>query len=226
MSDDTAHAIHESQTLCIERVHEAPAIETAWTVAAYETPVSERMWVLTATGSTPAPVLQDLLTHLADGYGWDTAIGAPVDEKKVTTVTRPLSDAGWKHTVDGRWLRRTSPDEDACVQFDAFTAQHPNQNLATGTVWAGPGPDPGHLGHHRVPAHPALAADRSLRIPRPRVRHAPGPAGPRAQDPPRRQYADSSGGHGRVDVLREDRRVIGEHRRIRGHRDRVLFRGD
>ncbi|MFD4604541.1 DUF317 domain-containing protein [Streptomyces sp. NPDC058464] len=141
MSDDTAHAIHESQTLCIERVHEAPAIETAWTVAAYETPVSDRMWVLTATGSTPAPVLQDLLTHLADGYGWDTAIGAPVDEKKVTTVTRPLSDAGWKHTVDGRWLRRTSPDEDACVQFDAFTAQHPNQNLATGTVWAGPGPD-------------------------------------------------------------------------------------
>ncbi|MEU5525200.1 DUF317 domain-containing protein [Streptomyces sp. NPDC047860] len=140
-SDDTTHAIHESQTLRIEHVHEAPAHETTWTVAAYETPVSDRMWVLTATGATPAPVLQELLDHLADGDGWDTAIGAPVDEKTVTTATQPLSDAGWKHTVDGRWIRWTSPLGDAGVQFDAFTAQHPSQNLATWTVWAGPGPD-------------------------------------------------------------------------------------
>ncbi|MGW3658078.1 hypothetical protein ACWD6R_21370 [Streptomyces sp. NPDC005151] len=41
-SGDTTHAIHESQTLRIERIHEAPAHETAWTVAAYETPVSDR----------------------------------------------------------------------------------------------------------------------------------------------------------------------------------------
>ncbi|MHA5052101.1 SPDY domain-containing protein [Streptomyces sp. SD15] len=140
-SDETTHAIHESQTLRIERVHETPAHETAWTVAAYETPVSDRMWVLTATGATPAPVLQELLTHLADGDSWDTAIGTPVDEKMVTAATQPLSDAGWKHTVDGRWIRWTSPDGDAGVQFDAFTAQHPSQNLATWTVWAGPGPD-------------------------------------------------------------------------------------
>ncbi|MGV9643670.1 DUF317 domain-containing protein [Streptomyces sp. NPDC003514] len=140
-SDDTTHAIHESQTLRIERVHEPPAHETAWTVAAYETPVSDRMWVLTATGATPTPVLQDLLTHLADGDGWDTVIGAPVDGKMVTAATQPLSDAGWTHTVEGRWIRWTSPDGDAGVQFDAFTAQHPNPNLATWTIWAGPGPD-------------------------------------------------------------------------------------
>ncbi|MFF6911843.1 DUF317 domain-containing protein [Streptomyces sp. NPDC012466] len=140
-SDDTTHAIHESQTLRIERVHETPAHETAWTVAAYETPVSDRMWVLTATGATPAPVLQNLLIHLADGDGWDTVISAPVDEKMVTAATQPLSDAGWKHTVDGRWIRWASPDRDAGVQFDAFTAQHPIQNLATWTIWAGPGPD-------------------------------------------------------------------------------------
>ncbi|MEH0441553.1 DUF317 domain-containing protein [Streptomyces scabiei] len=140
-SDETTHAIHESQTLRIERVHETPAHETAWTVAAYETPVSDRMWVLTATGAAPAPVLQDLLTHLADGDGWDTAIGAPVDEKMVTLATQPLSDAGWKHTVDGRWIRWTSPDGAAGVQFDAFTAQHPSQNLATWTIWAGPDRD-------------------------------------------------------------------------------------
>lgn len=54
-SDETTHAIHESQSLRIERVHEAPDHETAWTVAAYENPVSDRMWILTATGGTPAP---------------------------------------------------------------------------------------------------------------------------------------------------------------------------
>lgn len=140
-SDETTHAIHESQTLHIERVHEASVDETAWTVAAYETPVSDRMWVLAATGATPAPVLKELLDHLADGDGWDTAIGAPVDEKMVTAATQPLSDAGWKHTVDGRWIRWTSPAGNAGLQFDAFAAQHPSQNLATWTVWAGPDPD-------------------------------------------------------------------------------------
>ncbi|WP_055495457.1 DUF317 domain-containing protein [Streptomyces sp. TP-A0356] len=140
-SDDTTHAIHESQTLRIERVHETPAHETAWTVAAYETPVSDRMWVLSATGATPAPVLQDLLIHLADGDGWDTAIGAPVDEKMVTAATRPLANAGWKDSAEGLKFRWTSPDGNAGIQFDAFAAQHPNQNLATWTIWAGPGPD-------------------------------------------------------------------------------------
>ncbi|MFF7413351.1 DUF317 domain-containing protein [Streptomyces lydicus] len=140
-SDETTHAIHESQTLRIERVHDAPTRETAWTVAAYETPVSDRLWVLTATGATPDLVLEELLDHLADGDGWDASFGAPVDEKAVTAATQPLSDAGWKHTVDGRWIRWTSPAGDAGVQFDAFAAQHPQQSLATWTVWAGPGPD-------------------------------------------------------------------------------------
>ncbi|MEV0372506.1 DUF317 domain-containing protein [Streptomyces sp. NPDC050636] len=137
-SHDTTHAIHESQTLRIEQVHEAHPHETAWTVAAYETPVSDRMWHLTATGATPAPVLQTLLHHLAEGDRWDTAVGAAVDEKSVTAATKPLTDAGWKHTVDGRWIRSTSPAEEAGVQFDAFTAQKPNSTLATWTVWAGP----------------------------------------------------------------------------------------
>ncbi len=140
-SDDTTHAIHESQTLRIERVHEAHPRDTAWTVAAYETPVSDRMWHLTATSATPTPVVQTLLHHLAEGDGWDTAIGGPVDEKTVTAATKPLTDAGWKHTVDGRWIRWTNPTEDAGVQFDAFAAQTPHSTLATWTVWAGPSID-------------------------------------------------------------------------------------
>ncbi|MFG3362675.1 DUF317 domain-containing protein [Streptomyces griseofuscus] len=141
-SDETTHAIHESQTLRIERIHEAGARETAWTVAAYETPVSDRTWVLTATGATPAPVVQELLDHLANPDDWTTTLGSPVSEKTVTTATLlPLADAGWNHTTDGPWIRWTSPSGDAGVQFDALAAQRPNQNLATWIVWAGPGPD-------------------------------------------------------------------------------------
>ncbi|MCQ9179873.1 DUF317 domain-containing protein [Streptomyces sp. IBSBF 2953] len=136
-SDETTHAIHESQTLRIERVHEAHPRDTAWTVAAYETPVSDRMWHLTATATTPAPLLQTLLNHLADGDGWDTAIGSPVTDKTVTAATKPLTDAGWKHTIDGRWIRWTNLSEDAGVQFDTFAAQKPNSTLATWTIWAG-----------------------------------------------------------------------------------------
>ncbi len=107
-------------------------------MAAYETPVSDHTWHLTATGATPAPVLQDLLVDLADGDEWNMAGAAPVDETTVAAATMPLADAGWKHTADERWIRWTSPARDAGVQFDSFVAQYPNQSLATWTVWAGP----------------------------------------------------------------------------------------
>lgn len=178
-SDETTHAIHESQTLRVERVHETPAHETAWTVAAYETPVSDRMWVLTATGATPALVIEELLNHLADGDGWDTAIGAPVDEKMVTAATQPLSGAGWKHTVDGRWIRWTSPAGDAGVQFDAFNSQHPSQNLATWTIWAGPDPDRPTWTITASPHTPSsLLADLSETLAHKTGRRRPQTAGP------------------------------------------------
>lgn len=100
---------------------------------------------LTATGATPRPNVGGTAESHRRGDGWDAAIGAPVDEKMVTAATQPLSDAGWKHNVDGRWIRWTSPTGDADLQFDAFTTQHPSQNLATWTAWAGPprtGPRP------------------------------------------------------------------------------------
>ncbi|MFD4786539.1 DUF317 domain-containing protein [Streptomyces sp. NPDC058459] len=139
-SDDTTHAIHESQTLRIERVHETQARETAWTVAAYETPVSDRMWHLTATSDTPAPVLQNLLIHLSDGDGWDTATGTQVDEKTVTATTQPLTEAGWKHAWTGHGIRWMSPDGKAGMQFHPLTPQHA-QNPATWTIWGGTDPD-------------------------------------------------------------------------------------
>ncbi|MER5281417.1 DUF317 domain-containing protein [Streptomyces sp. NPDC002809] len=135
-SDDTTHAIHEDQTLRIELLHEHPAHETAWTVAAYETPVSDRTWVLTATATTPAPVLEGLLTHLASIAHEGVTVEGPGDEQTVTAATEPLTEAGWKHTLeDGRWMRWTSPAGDAGVQAHAVT-QHPELN--NWTVWAGP----------------------------------------------------------------------------------------
>lgn len=80
-TDETTHAIHESQTLRIERVHEADPRETAWTIAAYETPVSDRMWHLTMTGATPAPVLLTLLA----GAG----IGAVGEDRDALSLTDP-----------------------------------------------------------------------------------------------------------------------------------------
>ncbi|PKT72331.1 hypothetical protein CW362_14690 [Streptomyces populi] len=140
-SNETTHAITRTRPCASQRIHGPLVNETVWTVAAYESPVSERMWVLTATGTTPAPVLEQLLAHLGDGNSWDTALGSPIEGKTVATATQPLTEAGWHHTVDGRWIRWTSPAADAGMQFDAFAAQHPNQNLATWTIWAGPSQD-------------------------------------------------------------------------------------
>ncbi len=61
--------------------------------------------------------------------------------------------------MDGRCTRWTSPDGEAGVQFDAFTAQHPSQNLATwnlGRYRFGTA----HLGHHRIPVLPGFAVGR------------------------------------------------------------------
>ncbi|GKQ40756.1 hypothetical protein ALMP_72790 [Streptomyces sp. A012304] len=99
------------------------------------------MWHLTMTGATPAPVFKTLLSGLAEEYAWGTAIGSPTTEKTVIAATRPLTDAGWKHTVDGRWIRWETLQGDAGVQFDAFAAQRPHSTLATWTLWAGPSID-------------------------------------------------------------------------------------
>ncbi|MGF0168540.1 DUF317 domain-containing protein [Streptomyces koyangensis] len=182
-SDETTHAIHESQTLRIERVHETQARETAWTVAAYETPVSDRMWHLTASGATPAPVLQNLLNHLADGDGWDTVIGVPVGERTVTTATQPLTEAGWKHTLTGHGIRWTSPDGQAGVRFDPLTAQAPRAQppgpsgpAPTRTGPPGPSPRPRTPRVRYWPTSPKLSPTRPAHASPSRAAAITGPA--------------------------------------------------
>lgn len=93
--------------------------EPCWAADAARELISEH---LTATGATPAPVLQELLEHLAGGDGWDTAVARAVDEKSVTAATKPLVEAGGNHTVDGRFIRWANPSQDAGGQYASSRA--------------------------------------------------------------------------------------------------------
>ncbi|MFJ8794563.1 DUF317 domain-containing protein [Streptomyces sp. NPDC102462] len=136
--DNTSVATHESLTLRILFEHGAGPRDAQWTIAAYESPVSERMWHMTVTPATPQPILQTLLTALSHGQASETALGTPVTDKTVAQATRPLTDAGWTPTMDGRRLRWQPKAGDVGVQFDAFAANTPHQPLDTWTIWSGP----------------------------------------------------------------------------------------
>ncbi|MFF3849650.1 DUF317 domain-containing protein [Streptomyces sp. NPDC002328] len=139
--DNTTVATHESLTLRILFDHDAGPQDARWTIAAYETPVSERMWHMTITPATPAPVLNTLLKALAATDVKETALGSPVTDRNVHHATRPLTDAGWTPTVDGRRIRWHTRQGDVGAQFDAFAANNPLTPLNTWTIWAGPGTD-------------------------------------------------------------------------------------
>ncbi|MGW6791529.1 DUF317 domain-containing protein [Streptomyces chartreusis] len=138
--DNTTVATHESLTLRFLFDHEIHARDAQWTIAAYETPVSDRMWHMTITPA-PQPILQTLLAALSHGDAWETALGTPVTDKPVAQATRPLADAGWTPTVDGHRLCWQTRASDVGVQFDAFAANAPNQPLDTWTIWSGPSID-------------------------------------------------------------------------------------
>ncbi|MDO0936398.1 DUF317 domain-containing protein [Streptomyces sp. DG2A-72] len=139
--DNTTIANHESLTLRALFDHDAQSRDSKWTIAAYETPVSERMWHMAITPATPAPILKTLLTALAAGDAWETALESPITDKTVAQATLPLTDAGWTCTVDGRWLRWQTQQSDVGVQFDAFAAHAPHTPLDTWTIWSGPSID-------------------------------------------------------------------------------------
>lgn len=137
-SDSTTHAVHEGLTLRAEFVHESDPRDTAWTIAAYESPVGERLWHATATASTPTDVVRTLLDSLASGDAWGAGLDTKVSEKTLAKVTRPFADTGWPQTSDGRCMNWTAPDAGAAgLRFDAFAAQHANGPLPTWTLWGG-----------------------------------------------------------------------------------------
>ncbi|MFF8958603.1 DUF317 domain-containing protein [Streptomyces sp. NPDC014894] len=136
--DETTVASHESLTLRAEFVHEAGPRDTAWTVAAYESPVGERIWHATATATTPVEIMRTLLDSLAAEHAWGRGPDSKITEKTLAEATRPLADTGWPQNTDGRCMTWTTPtDEPAGLRFDAFAAQRPNGTLPTWTLWGG-----------------------------------------------------------------------------------------
>ncbi|MBA2950243.1 DUF317 domain-containing protein [Streptomyces himalayensis] len=137
-SDDTTHAVHESLVLRAEFVHEAAPDDTQWKIAAYESPVGERLWHATASTTVPVEIMRVLLDSLASADAAQIAAGSKVSEAAIGEATRPLADAGWEHAIDGRWIRWQAPGDHAVgVHFDAFAAHAPHSGLPAWTVWGG-----------------------------------------------------------------------------------------
>ncbi|MFI6289316.1 DUF317 domain-containing protein [Streptomyces sp. NPDC051018] len=133
-SDDTTHAVHEDLCLRVEFVHEADdRTDIGWTVAAYESPVGERLWHATATAGTPVEIMSTFLDSLASENAWGHG-PTPVTEKAIAEATRPLGDAGWTHTVTGHGITLTAPGpHPAGVRFDPHIA-HPHPAWS---MWSG-----------------------------------------------------------------------------------------
>ncbi|GAA0629116.1 DUF317 domain-containing protein [Streptomyces crystallinus] len=136
--DGTTIASHESLTLRVEFEHETGPRDINWTVAAYETPVSDRLWHATATASTPTAIISTLLDTLASENVGGRGPSTRVTEAAIAEATRPLTDAGWKQSIKGRYIAWEAPGADkGGVQFDAFATQNPNGFLPAWTVWGG-----------------------------------------------------------------------------------------
>ncbi|MBZ4324065.1 DUF317 domain-containing protein [Streptomyces huiliensis] len=137
--ENTTVVSHESLTLRALFDFDATGRDVKWTFAAYESPVSDLLWHGTATASTPAQIVGTLLNTITSENAWGRGPSTSITETVIAKATRPLSDAGWKHAIDGRrYVTWQAPGTHAAgVQFDAFAAQQPNSPLSAWTLWGG-----------------------------------------------------------------------------------------
>ncbi len=197
--DETTIVNHESLSLRAEFLHEAVHGDNAWTIAAYESPVGERLWHATVTPSTPAEIVRVLLGSLASGDAWGHGTAAAVTEEDLAEASRPLDDAGWPLKVGARLIDWTAPTADtAGLRFDTLIKH--GSVLPAWTVWGGNTPDdPTWAIHLSTHTPTALIQDITFELAhgqgsrQPRRRTAPRlhtqPAGPRPALPPRRPAA-------------------------------------
>ncbi|MEU9240730.1 DUF317 domain-containing protein [Streptomyces sp. NPDC048385] len=187
--DHTTVATHESLTLRILFDHEAGPRDPRWTIAAYESPVSERMWHMTLTPTVPAPVVKSLLGALGNGDVWETALGSPTTDKQIAEAAQPLTAAGWRSAVDGHSLRWNTQQGDVGVQFDTFAAHNPHSPLHAWSLWAGPDINSPTWAIHASACTPAgLLADLAEEL-----AHGTGTRQPRSGQPRRVKQIASSG---------------------------------
>ncbi|MCX5303171.1 DUF317 domain-containing protein [Streptomyces sp. NBC_00160] len=136
--DETTIASHESLALRVEFLHEAVHGDNAWAIAAYESPVGERLWHATVSPTTPVEIAEALLNSLASGNGWGPEPAKAVTNETLAEATRPLAETGWPQTVTARLIEWRAPGaEPAAVSFDTLAATKPNGLIDTWTVWGG-----------------------------------------------------------------------------------------
>ncbi|WP_327251055.1 DUF317 domain-containing protein [Streptomyces sp. NBC_01244] len=134
--DETTIASHESLTLRVEFLHEATHGDSAWTIAAYESPVGDRLWHATATPATPVEITRILLNSLSTEDSWGLNPSTPVKEEDLARASRPLEDAGWPLKVGARLIDWTAPTTDgAGLRFDTLVKQ--GNVLPAWTIWGG-----------------------------------------------------------------------------------------
>ncbi|WP_353963759.1 DUF317 domain-containing protein [Streptomyces sp. NBC_00237] len=121
----------------VELVHEPDAREPAWTIAAYETPVSDRTWHLTLTRDTPGPLLRTLLTSLTDADALEPTVGEHATGLAVIEAARPLLDAGWTSTPSPNSIAWTTPQNDAGIHVGTTGGPNPSAGMTRWTLWSG-----------------------------------------------------------------------------------------
>ncbi|MFI7356079.1 DUF317 domain-containing protein [Streptomyces avidinii] len=125
-SDGTTIANHESLTLRAEFDHDARhRSDIAWTIAAYESPVGERLWHATAGPTTPALLVRALLESLTTTDPWDQP------------ATEDLDEAGWSQTASTRQVYWQAPNGSASLEHDPYAAKHPHSGLPEWTAYGG-----------------------------------------------------------------------------------------
>lgn len=110
-------------------------------------------------------ILRTLLDSLDSTDMAEIVTGSKVAEATVGEATRPLFDAGWKHTVDGRFIRWQAPgDHPSGVQFDAFAANF-QQSLPAWTFWGDGNADtPGWTLHFSTHAVASVLQDVAFEV--------------------------------------------------------------
>ncbi|EST31656.1 DUF317 domain-containing protein [Streptomyces niveus] len=121
-SDDASVANHETLTLRVQFDHEARGQDTAWTIASYQSPVGERTWHATATAGTPTDIIETLLKSLDTDTAWTERTSAPLTERTLTTVTRPLTEFGWTQTINGHHINWPAPNGETGLRLDVAAA--------------------------------------------------------------------------------------------------------
>ncbi|MCY0933852.1 DUF317 domain-containing protein [Streptomyces sp. H34-S4] len=172
--DETTIASHESLTLRVEFLHEPRHGDDAWTIAAYESPVGERLWHATATPTTPVEIMRILLESLSTEDIWGQGAQTPVKEQDLAEASRPLDDVGWPLKVGSRLIDWTAPTPGtgAGLRFDTLIKQ--GDLLPAWTIWGGNTADsPGWAIHLSTHTPTALIQDITFELAHGQARRQP-----------------------------------------------------